>query len=418
MAAYNPDLTNWRGYLIPENVKIFLPTYTGNLTEKSLTDQIQAQYNLLNSISNHSSPEFAEANEVLGTLIAELQAPTGSLPNSSYGILWSPDPAAGWNAADQPLIDQLGVLLRIEYIPMPVEANIDSYFKEWYAARKPFISYYYSPEALLDPTSGVNMVRVQLEDWVEECQYTTDEFYAPCVYPTDNLVKALSVNLEKKSSQVYAFMQNFRHHLTSDVDTMIFDVTFNNLTLEQSACKYITTNYAYVSSMFTVPKNTTYLFYTEAPAIALSAVAALLIAITIAIMAFMNYHHTHPVVLASSLRFCNAILVGALLGYIAVFMFFGHPTVELCVFRPILLALSFGVMYSHLLVKNFRIWRIFKTPFSKSTSRLSDKNLSIFGMVVVAIEIVSTSLFFFQQKKTKQNKQANSIFLFPFCSSL
>jgi len=412
VASYNPDLTNWRAYLNPENVKIFQPTYTGNLTEKSLTEQIQIQYSLLNNITNQTSPEYLEANQVLGALIAELQPPApGTLPNSSYGVLWSPDPAAGWNNPDQFLIDQLRVLLRIEYIPEPVEAVLDEYVKNWYAARKPFITYFYSPEALLDPESGVTMVRVQLEDWVEECQYTTDNFYAPCIYPQDNIVKALSKNLETKSSQIYTFLQNFRHKLTSDVDTMIFDVTYNNLTLEESACKFITTNLDYVSPMFTVPKPTAYLSYSGAAAIALSCVAALLIAITFAIMVYMNIHRTHPVVLASSLRFCNAILIGSLLGYVAVFMFFGRPTVELCVFRPILLALSFGVMYSHLLVKNFRIWRIFKTPFSKSTSRLSDKNLSIFGIVVVCIEIVSKTLP--HTSTTRQQKLTNS---FTVCS--
>lgn len=69
-----------------------------------------------------------------------------------------------------------------------------------------------------------------------------------------------------------------------------------------------------------------------------------------------------PVALASSPFFLATTLGGALVGSLLPLLTlaeFADPTPELCVFRPLLASCGFSIAFGALLVKNYRIYRIF-----------------------------------------------------------
>ena len=177
-------------------------------------------------------------------------------------------------------------------------------------------------------------------------------------------------------------------------------MAYANLSKEDAACNRILSNWDYVKTFLPPPLPNQFLDYNDIPAKVLAFFAAFCAAISVCLIIFVGVHHKNPVVMAASTNFCLVILFGSILTYAAVFMFLGEPTVALCCLRPLLLCLGFSTMYGYLLVKTFRIWRIFKKPFAKSNLWLSDRNLAIFGALITIVEVVcgsalSSSLPFF-----------------------
>ena len=88
------------------------------------------------------------------------------------------------------------------------------------------------------------------------------------------------------------------------------------------------------------------------------------------------------VVRSASPFFLIITIISCIIGYISIFTWFGKPQKVACGFQPWLLGLSFLSMIASLCAKNFRIWRIFKSPFDQKV--ISDLELFIFwGLLII-----------------------------------
>ena len=73
---------------------------------------------------------------------------------------------------------------------------------------------------------------------------------------------------------------------------------------------------------------------------------------------------------AASPPFLMIILVSTVIGYASVYAWFGKPHPVACGFQPWLLGLSVTSLVAALVVRCFRIYRIFKFPLKRTTSRI------------------------------------------------
>lgn len=374
-------------------VNLFSSIFSGNLTDSSPLEQaiLEAQ-NIQNG--NLTAEEAVAASALLLSHLNKLkvQEPQGTPNPASQGVVYSPDPLSGWIPRDAALAELLGLDFRAEFLSDPVEDNLIHNIQDSLAAKRPFLTYFWTPHQLLDPRSGVNITRMQLMDWTDTCNENIDQ--VQCIYPVDVLVNAISKRLMEISPSLFKFMCNLKYRSNQDQIGILGDVLYDGMTHEEAACKWIKDNYAYIESLYPPVSPLEILDY-QATAVAgvLAGFSALLISVSIALAIFLNLHRRNQVVMAASLPFCNIMLLGSLLGYVAVFMFLGTPTRAHCALRPFLICLGFSLMYSYLLIKTFRIWRIFKKPFAASNVWLSDLNLALAGAAVVLLELLLVSIW-------------------------
>lgn len=135
---------------------------------------------------------------------------------ATQGVIYIPSLEAEWGNRDGEIIEQLGLNFRQEYFGFPFEESMVSNMKALYEARKPFISYSFAPHFSFDPRSGLNLTRVQLQDWVDTCNQNTDP--VACIYPSDPLISVVGTSLKAKSEQVFDLMVNFRYQSNAGKD--------------------------------------------------------------------------------------------------------------------------------------------------------------------------------------------------------
>jgi len=135
-------------------------------------------------------------------------------------------------------------------------------------------------------------------------------------------------------------------------------------------------------------------------------------------MLYINWNANNPVVKAASLTYCNVILIGSLLAYASVFTFIERPTVAKCVLQPLLIVSSFVLIFglpsllfssllflqlvysthvtlssSSVILKNFRIWRIFSNPFQSLEVNLTNTKLALLELLYLSINMVTSDLY-------------------------
>ena len=79
--------------------------------------------------------------------------------------------------------------------------------------------------------------------------------------------------------------------------------------------------------------------------------------------------------------FLIVLLISIFLGFCSIFTFYGKPHPVACAFQPWLLGLPAVSMISTLLVKNFRIWKIFHSPLKRT--RITDIQLFIVWIIIM-----------------------------------
>jgi len=122
-----------------------------------------------------------------------------------------------------------------------------------------------------------------------------------------------------------------------------------------------------------------------------AAVAGLLVIASLAFMVAVNKYKGHAVVKASSIPFLHVILTGSIIGYTAV-VFNGIHSLA-CVATPIAISISFALMFSALLAKTWRVYKIFLSK-SLSIKKIPNTKLAVFVMLYTAIELVLLAVWF------------------------
>ena len=119
--------------------------------------------------------------------------------------------------------------------------------------------------------------------------------------------------------------------------------------------------------------------------------ACVFITLNIITAGYITHHREHPIIKGTSLIFNLLILLGCSTGFIGVFLLFGYPTTTKCTVFAYLSALSIALILCSLLIKTYRIYRIFAEPMKRRTGggSLSMKVMLLRTFLIIAAEAVS-----------------------------
>jgi len=112
-------------------------------------------------------------------------------------------------------------------------------------------------------------------------------------------------------------------------------------------------------------------------------------------------------VTAASPVFQLIVIVSAIVGMCSTFAWYGKPHPVACGFQPWLLGLSVISMVGALSAKTFRIWRIFKTPFTKVI--ISDVELLVLWVVIVIPGILILALWTLISTPTAEMQERDNL---------
>lgn len=115
--------------------------------------------------------------------------------------------------------------------------------------------------------------------------------------------------------------------------------------------------------------------------------AVMLLAVSMIINTLV-YRNT-VVIRSSAYIFCVLVLIGVTLGALSSYFWLGTPTDSTCMLRAWLGGLGFALSYGGLIVKNYRIWRIFSVHSLDTKIADSDRALIVKGILpMLSLEVV------------------------------
>jgi len=91
----------------------------------------------------------------------------------------------------------------------------------------------------------------------------------------------------------------------------------------------------------------------------------------------------------SSPLFLITMLFGIILAFVSIVTFIGKPTNFICILRPYVLVLTFGLTFFSLLLKTFRI----KVIFDKVNIQVKDSNLVLYLCILLGIELILVTIW-------------------------
>jgi basic membrane protein A len=95
------------------------------------------------------------------------------------------------------------------------------------------------------------------------------------------------------------------------------------------------------------------------------------------------------IIRSSAYIFCVLVLVGVILGALSSYFWLGYPTDSSCMLRAWLGGLGFSISYGGLIVKNYRIWRIFSVSSLDTKIADSDRALILKGILpMMSLEVI------------------------------
>jgi len=83
------------------------------------------------------------------------------------------------------------------------------------------------------------------------------------------------------------------------------------------------------------------------------------------------------------------MLIGIIISFISIITFIGKPSKFICILRPYMLVIAFGLTFFSLLLKTFRI----KVIFDKSDIPVKDSNLITYLCVLLGFELIIVTIW-------------------------
>ena len=108
--------------------------------------------------------------------------------------------------------------------------------------------------------------------------------------------------------------------------------------------------------------------------------------ICFAALGFLTYHRKRKVVRYSTASFCMIMLFGCSLGCFSAIPF-GYVNHVACALRPSMLIISFTLIYIPLIVKSYRVFRLFGTK-RLSAIKITDKQLAVAMLFFVVVDFL------------------------------
>jgi len=121
--------------------------------------------------------------------------------------------------------------------------------------------------------------------------------------------------------------------------------------------------------------------FNTAIGIGLSAASGFLLFLTGCCFVTTIYHRKTFILKVSSVLFCLLMEFGCMLGYVTVFLYIAQPSREICVCRIWFVNFAFVFMLGPLLVKTWRIHRIFNNPRMRKI-KLTNRKIVLYFLVI------------------------------------
>ena len=178
-------------------------------------------------------PELATweglANAELAGLFAT--AETGDLGQILHG-----DPS--WVTFEQNIIDNLGLSLEVVYAGS--EEALLAAFDGAISREDPVLAYFWQPH---DVHSVLDLTKVELPEYTEECAAKVDTGEYDCDYPDDRLFKIVWADLEEGAPAAWHFLHNMNYGFEDQL-SILTAVNRDGEALEDAAAAWIAANEA------------------------------------------------------------------------------------------------------------------------------------------------------------------------------
>jgi len=132
-----------------------------------------------------------------------------------------------------------------------------------------------------------------------------------------------------------------------------------------------------------------YVEWTSATTIIMIVIVAIEILITSVVTYYLIKHRNFIEIRRSSPLFLITMLVGIILAFASILTFIGKPNKFICIIRPYILVLTFGLTFFSLLLKTFRI----KVIFDKVNIQVKDSNLVMYLCVLLGFELILVTIW-------------------------
>ncbi|KAG4103744.1 hypothetical protein H8356DRAFT_928293 [Neocallimastix lanati (nom. inval.)] len=132
-----------------------------------------------------------------------------------------------------------------------------------------------------------------------------------------------------------------------------------------------------------------YVEFTSPASIVMLVVVAIEIIITCIITYYLIIHRNFIEIRRSSPLFLITMLVGIVLAFSSIITFIGKPNKFICMLRPYILVLTFGLTFFSLLLKTFRI----KVIFNKTNIQVKDSNLILYLSIILGFQLILVTIW-------------------------
>jgi len=132
-----------------------------------------------------------------------------------------------------------------------------------------------------------------------------------------------------------------------------------------------------------------YIEYNSSSSIIMMIIVSIEILITLIILFYIIKYRSFIEIRRSSPLFLIMMLCGIILAFLSIFTYIGKPTKTVCILRPYLLVIAFGLTFYSLLLKTFRI----KVIFDKVNIQVKDSNLIMYLLVILGIELILVTVW-------------------------
>jgi len=146
-----------------------------------------------------------------------------------------------------------------------------------------------------------------------------------------------------------------------------------------------------IMSLFSDYFSDKYIEYDSTLAIIIMIIVAIEVLITMVVAFYIIKYRNFIEIRRSSPLFLVIMLFGIILAFGSVLTFIGKPNDIICIIRPYIIGLSFGLTFFSLLLKTFRI----KVIFDKVNIKVRDSYLIIYLSVLIGIQMILVTIWTF-----------------------
>jgi len=142
-------------------------------------------------------------------------------------------------------------------------------------------------------------------------------------------------------------------------------------------------------------------------------IVAIEIIITSIVTYYLVKHRNFIEIRRSSPLFLITMLIGIILAFCSILTFIGKPTKFICILRPYVLVLTFGLTFFSLLLKTFRI----KVIFDKVNIQVKDSNLILYLCILIGFQLILVTIWSITAGMTPEVKQVSKEMHYYVCQN-